>query len=528
MERYPIGIGEDLELPLLHNYQQQEFLRVKRLRYCLVCRKVGSIDGSGRFICPHCGTHHQTNGTAPRVFHTLGLFAGRQGGKTLIAAHGAREEILVPGSIGWVMGPTYKILHDSTFPTLVRLLPKKWVKKWDKENMEIDFINGSKVAFRSLEDPERARGPHVTWGWFDEAALSPERAFHVFQATLATTGGITFVSTSPAGFDWTWEQSWKKAMIEKLPGFWAAKYKTLENPVFQHNPALRKQVEAKRKVMTDDLFRQEYEADFVNFTGAIYGHDLIENHVLQDDDAIRKFIPEWPAIDPSRQVIVGLDSGADHPFGSTLMVVTPRGLVVVGEYLKRNQATSAHLNPIKMEFYKAATNPTKWAGNKNEANLRLEWGLLGVGVIPAENKHEIGIQRVQSWLLANQMWFGYNCPLTIAQMKAYRYAINVQPDGQKKAKEEVFKKDDELPDAIRYSVMAWPVLPVPVDMVLNERQQMRMDAMSDKDRRDLEIIKGFINRDKATEIGVKDKDYPTGDFFGGGDDDQFSESIRIY
>ena len=183
--KLPPGCGEDLAEPLLYNPYQQAFQDARRQRYCLNCQTIGSMDSTGRFQCAKCQMVHTSNLTAPRVYDRLGVLAGRGGGKTLIGAHAVREELMIPNSTWWVLGPTYKILWDSTFPTLVRRIPPAWVARWDPEHTEITLTNGSRVAFRSLEDPERARGPHgVSGGWFDEAAQSPERAFHVFKPTL--------------------------------------------------------------------------------------------------------------------------------------------------------------------------------------------------------------------------------------------------------------------------------------------------------------------------------------------------------
>ena len=509
--RVPAGCGEDLGEQILFNPQQQEYLKKKRLRFCLSCKRTGSVGADGLFHCA-CGIVHRNADTAPRVYNVLGLFAGRQGGKTKVGALGAREELLVPNSIGWVMGPTYKILRDSTFPTLIRLIPPAWVRHWDQEHMNLTLNNGAMVAFRSLEDPERARGPHVTWGWFDEAAISPERAWDVFYPTMATTGGAVTLTTSPAGFDWTYNRVWKPARMGGEPGFWAAKYKTTENPIFTVKPHLKMLIERKRRTMDPAVFRQEYEADFVNFTGSIYDYQLLSELILPDAAAVQKFIPEWPNIDPSRGRVIGLDSGVDHPFGAVLIVETDKGLVVVSDYLERLLATSQHLDPIRAHFRTAMCPSIKWAANKNEANLRLEWGLKNVGVIPVENKHEIGIQRVQSWMYARQLYFAYTAPRTIEQMRAYRRADNIASDGQKKDKESVFKQNDELPDALRYALMAWPELPDPDKKPLTNEQQARWDAFDDRTRLDVERMRAYTAGLGKKDLDLGEEGYPYGGF----------------
>lgn len=478
------------------------------------------MDESSRFICPKCRVEHFSNLTAPRIFRRFLILSGRRGGKTLVGAHAAREEIMIPGSLGWVMGPTFKILHDSTFPTLVRLLPPQWIKNWDAENMEIDFTNGAKIAFRSLEDPERARGPGPDWGWFDEAALVQPRAWDVFRPSLSEKAGIAIFTTTVAGYDWTYDRFEIPALITKRPGFWACRYKTIDNPLFRLNPILREEIEEARQTMPPDLFAQEYEAERRNFTGAIYG-EMVEKQTLHDDDEIRKLIPEWrgsvASIDPSRPVIIGLDSGSDHPFGAIFMVITDRGIVVIAEYLQRMQAISQQLPVIQGTFQTYRYPEIKWAANRNEANLRLEFGLRGIGVIPAENKHEIGIQRVQSWLYAEQLWIAYTCPQTRAQMRAYRYAENIAADGSKK-KEQVYKLNDELPDAIRYGIMAWPALPKVLDQ-LDERTVNRLASFDSKTKAELEVMAAFnkAQANKNQDLQPVDDGYPMGDFLGGED-----------
>ncbi len=461
--RLPPGCGEGLSEPYLYNPYIHDpvngFMAARRKRVCLSCKTLGSMTENGVFTCGVCGTTHTSNLTAPRAFRRFLLLAGRGGGKTLAGAHACREEMMIPNGIGWVMGPTYKVLHDSTFPTLVRLIDPSWVADWDQEHMEIRLTNGHLIAFRSLEDPERARGPHgVSWGWFDEAAQCPERAYDVFAPTLIKAAGIVIATTTVMGYDWTYDKIEHKARVDREPGYWATKWWTEENPMFKSSPVMMAEIASAKRSMSPAFYDQEYKADRRNAEGLIYDYSLIEKQCLMNDDEIRKIIPEWPAISPARELIIGLDSGVNHPFGACKIVNTERGLVVVGEYLERQKAISQHIEPLCREFRVGGHLNVKWAANKNEANLRLEFSIRGIPVIAAENKHEIGIQRVQSWLYTKKLFFAYTVPKTIDQMRAYRNANNLTPSGEKK-KEAVWKFNDELPDAVRYAIMAWPSLP---------------------------------------------------------------------
>jgi hypothetical protein len=508
----PPNCGSDIENPLLFNRYQQAFQQARRLRFCMNCKTTGSMNEQSQFVCKKCGTLHMSNLTAPRVYRRLMLRAGRRGGKSLIGAHAAREEMMVPNTLGWVCAPTYRILYDATMPTLLRLIPPAWVKNWNQDRLELTLVNGAMVVFRSLDDPTSPVGMGCHWAWFDEAARIAELAWDTFRPSLSDNAGIAFFTTTPLGFDWSYRRFMKPAMIDHRPGFWACRFKTMDNPKFQIEKVLQDEVAEARATMTPELFAQDYEGEDVNFQGSVYGQ-LLDSQIIWTPKAMEEFIPEWPNVAIERACVIGLDSGADHPFGASMLVATHKGMVVVGEYLKRMRAISAQLDPIRGEFGTAMRHNITWAANKNEANLRLEFGLRGVIVSPVDARQEIGIQRVQSWLLTKQLWFSYSVPKTIEQMKALRYADNILNDGSKRDKEKVFKLDDELPDAVRYALMAWPELPAP-PVVLDEKAQKRWDAFDENTRNDIlkmrELQKDMV---RNKDLDPHESNYPTGDFY---------------
>jgi hypothetical protein len=110
----------------------------------------------------------------------------------------------------------------------------------------------------------------------------------------------------------------------------------------------------------------------------------------------------------------------------------------------------------------------------------------------------------------------YTCPILLEQMKAYRYAENIDAQGQKRDKEQVFKKDDELPDALRYAVMAWPELPMAPIADKTPQEQARLDAFDERTRADLARMKEYNQRDTQRDLDETDEGFPWGDFWGHG------------
>ena len=434
--------------PLYWQPDQTKFLDARRRRYCGKCnieyQKVDPL-----VDCPKCGSK------GIRVFDRLTIIAGRRFGKSLIGSIAGVEEASIPNSVGWACAPTNPKLHRYVIPAFQRLIPPDWVEDWNKEFLDLRLKNGSLIHFQTLEDPDQGRGQGLDWLWIDEVCELTKTHWDVIRPSLAGNT-VAFFTTTPRGYDWVRKDLYIPAE-QGTPGYWACKALTSSSA----NPRINADFLAReREQMSDEMYRQEYEADFVTFQGAVYG-DLIPPQILRTDDEIRLVIPEWRSsikdIHDWRACTVGIDTGADHPFGGVKIISTEFGLVVVGDYLERHKSFSDHAAALKRL---AHPNPVRWAINKNERQQMIELAQHGIHCNPANNDQMSGNERVKTWLRNKQLWFIERlCPRTIAQMQSYQYDKNISPKDEQKRQERVFKKDDELPDCIRYALMTWPQLP---------------------------------------------------------------------
>ncbi len=429
---------------LLYQYHQQEFLAARRLRKCATC-KTDYSNPPDQF-CPTCKE------VGLRKFDRLTIIAGRRFGKSMIGSVAAVEEACIPNTLGWACAPTVPKLHRYVIPAFQKLIPKEWVLSWNSEFLDLRLRNQALIHFQTLEDPDQGRGQGLNWLFIDEVCELTLAHWNVIRPSLIDKRGVAFFTTSPRGYDWTWETLYKPAQ-DGVPGYWAAHAPTAANPTISLD-----ELERERQQMPEQMFRQEYLADFVTFQGAVYG-DLLLPQILHHDDQIRKIIPEWPEIAGWRQVLVGIDTGADHPFGAVKIISTERGLVVVDEYLERHKSFTEH----KAAMVRMAKSSTaKWAINRNERQPIIELAQPPNQIYcqPAENDVVAGTERVKTWLHSHQLWFiEHLVPKTVQQMKAYRWAENTSPKDGSARKERVYKKEDELPDCVRYALMTWPQLP---------------------------------------------------------------------
>ena len=442
---------------LQFNPYQQDFLAHRRARAC----PKGCTDADGHRLiwsmvdslaCPACGAF------GFRLYRRLYARAGRRGGKTRIGALSAVEECTVPNSIGWACAPTFDELDEYVIRTFFSILPSTWydhpLTEWSESRRDLRLPNGAQVSFRSLDDPNRATGPGLDWMWIDEGRKIQELAWHIARPTLIDRKGVAWVTSSPDwGKDWCHRQFWEPAAAGR-PGYWAIQWRTIDNPTID-----AEEVDRDRVTMPPELFRREYEASIEQPTGTIFGKVL--GPCEADDAAIREWIPEWPRIDISRPIIIGLDPGTDHPFAGVLIVPTSAGLAVCGEYCERGLVYAQHAAGLKRDLVPTGAQP-RWAIDRSAAQASLELSQYGIYPAAAENGVEAGIQRLYAWMVTNRLRIATSrCPRLLEQLRAYRYADlkptlrGLQEDAA------VYKVDDDLPDGLRYGVMLWPELPEP-------------------------------------------------------------------
>jgi len=200
------------------------------------------------------------------------VIAGRRGGKTLGGALCAVKEVRKPDTLGWCVAPSYPELNDFVMPTLLRVLPQAWLKPgrdgWSEKHQTFYLRNGSQIGMRYGDDPERMRGPGLHWIWFDECRNIPQKSWETVRPALTEHRGRAYFTTTPNGFDWVYKLLWRRAVPGglQIPGWWGVRYRSIDNPSLP-----REEIEEARQTMDPLWFKQEYEAEFVSFQGAIYG-----------------------------------------------------------------------------------------------------------------------------------------------------------------------------------------------------------------------------------------------------------------
>ena len=165
-----------------------------------------------------------------------------------------------PGVYYWLspIFPQAKIQFDR-FVTDYRDL----IRSTNKAFFEIELYSGSKWRFRGTDKPESIKGDTADGGILDECGtMKPDVWFEAFRPMLAVKKGWCDFIGTPKGPNW-----FKEIFIAaKDRSDWESFHaRSVDSPFFT-----RKEYEEAKASVTERIFRQEYEAQFLDDDSEVF------------------------------------------------------------------------------------------------------------------------------------------------------------------------------------------------------------------------------------------------------------------
>lgn len=236
-----------------------------------------------------------------------GFVGGRGAGKSFIGAYDLLRRAK-PDRLYGAYAPTYKMLQDAAMRSFLEIGERlQFIREINKADMRVTLGNGAEVLFRSLDNPESARGPNLSGAWMDEASLVAREAYSVIIACLRQAGEQGWLSATftPKGMaHWTYE-----VFGMGKPGTALFHATTKENPFLP--PTF---YDAVRAQYTSFLAQQELEGEFVgDMEGALWRRSNIEQYR----------VPHAP---PLFRVVVAIDPAVTSAEGSDETGIAVAGL----------------------------------------------------------------------------------------------------------------------------------------------------------------------------------------------------------
>ncbi len=230
----------------------------------------------------------------------------------------ARAVLANPGSITWVVAPTYSNLQEAQRNLLEILYGFPGLVEGQNKALHEIYLAGDRmIQCRSAAEPSNLRGPNVDFMWLDEAAFMSEEAFHIARERLMATGGRMIFTTTPDDRNWIWNEIQASGIPTDLPygnfekwtddgGYFVGHW-----PTWEFNWVKKSEIEAMRKRMTQWEFDREIGAMFTT------SHSRVFTRV---EDAFTRELPPTEAVD----TVLGLDL-ARHQDWTALAVMEGRG-----------------------------------------------------------------------------------------------------------------------------------------------------------------------------------------------------------
>jgi hypothetical protein len=203
------------------------------------------------------------------------LSAGRRWRKTTLVMAIAVESAIQGKTILWT-APTYDQVRIGWMET------KKAARKiagFNQSVMSARFPNGGEIFYRSLDNPENARGRTADGIIIDESGDVSETAWYeVLRPMLIDTEGWLWAIGTPKGRNWFWrefvsadERPDSKAWSAPTLGCEIVNGSLVRAPHVMENTDIKfGEIEHLFKTLPERVFRQEVLAEFIADSGGIF------------------------------------------------------------------------------------------------------------------------------------------------------------------------------------------------------------------------------------------------------------------
>ena len=398
---------------------------------------------------------------------------GRRTGKTICAAAEIVAELGLPERKIWIVAPNYE-LTDRVF---------EWVYKWvvldgcfgpdsvvkaskTRDNRYIEMAWGSMVRGKSAEAPDSLIGEQLDLLVFDECARCVEMIWleNLEPTTIDREGRAMFIST-PRGKNWFYEYFLRAFDDETASKGWAAStFKSADNPFVNKD-----WLETKKAQTPEIVWRREYEASFEDFGGLIYPD--FKAKLIEDGGHL--FDPEKDPVHANWTTNRGIDIGFRLPTACVWGKVDEENNVwIFREYEEANTLHEDHAQNIAAQspepVYQTYISPDAerrfGTGKGTDANAPIRvYREHGIYARIAVDDVMPGISLVSQYLRATlqdnpkhpKLFISVRCEKLIRSLENYQFMeVNNRTDLDQPDKPR--KKDDHLPDALRYMLTARP------------------------------------------------------------------------
>lgn len=368
------------------------------------------------------------------------LAAGRRFGKTILAL----IELLAVAfaktkSRCWYIAPTYKQAETIAWKLLLDMIPHEAISKKNEVKLEIILVNGSEIALKGADNEDNLVGVGLNFVVLDEMSLIKPHVWEkIIRPMLTDTLGRAIFISTPRGKNHFWEL-WLKGQRHE-DNYSSYQFKTCDNPFIK-----KSEIEEAKTQLSDQYFRQEYEANFEDYTGLIWPefNDSCLIDSVKIEDWWEKFAVIDPAISGTTAVLFFVVDGDGR-------------LYVYEEYYEQDKRVSEVCESVKTKSSKWFIDPAAKEKNVTKDgrlySLYDEYADYGIHPLAANNEVDAGINRVAEYFKKGKIKITKSCRNLIHELERYHWSEEKETTlGVMKPKP--YKSMDHACDCLRYAVM---------------------------------------------------------------------------
>lgn len=225
------------------------------------------------------------------------VIAGRRGGKSYASIASLAKYARYPNRKCMYIAPSYRMAKQIIWEDLKTMLKERnWAQKINESDLNITLVNGSTIFLRSADNPDSIRGIGLDYVVIDEAADIPkleETWQAIIRPTLSDREGSAMIISSPKGKGYLFDLYNNAKHLDD----WASwQYTTAQGGIVSEE-----ELAQAKKDLDERTYKQEYEAQFVDYSGVIYyafGEHNITDMKFETSDNIPVHVPIDFNIDP--------------------------------------------------------------------------------------------------------------------------------------------------------------------------------------------------------------------------------------
>ena len=264
---------------------------------------------------PHTGQKEIINGFADSSHKFGTVSTGRQFGKSLLGQNLLLYWLLQkPNQKGAWLSPVYSQCRK-IFSELMDASTAV-IQSSNKAELTLKFVNGSTLQFLSTERPDSVRGYSFNYMILDEVAYVNERGFETaILPTLTAIGKKCLIISTPKSKNWFYKYYLKG--VNDNSEYISFRGKSTDNPYVNE-----KFIAEQRLSLPDDIYRQEYLAEFTDAGSEVF---------RGVDQAC--VVPQYTKQDKASRCFVGVDTGLSNDY-SVLCIMNEAGRVLLIDRLR--------------------------------------------------------------------------------------------------------------------------------------------------------------------------------------------------